>query len=186
MSKKVDPRVLRSREAIRNALTELSTQIPYPEITVSQVCARAGVDRSTFYQHYRNTREVLEDVEAQYLSGFDWPHALYRGNEEKTLNHLKKHKDTFFLLMDYGKIRQKLLYFSTQYNRNLLHEACIDADETEVTVATIVTVSSTLDAFRYMIEKGKDFDVEKIMEMIHTINEIRFKEMRTPTDSLSP
>lgn len=178
MSKKTDARVLHSKEALRQALVELSSHTPYPDINVRDLCVKAGVNRSTFYQHYKNTREVLEDVEEHFLSGFDWPHALYHGNQEKTLNHLRKNRDTFYLLMDYGKVRQKLLYFSTQYNRGLLQEAGMEADEDEVTIATIVTVSSTMDAFRYMIESGRDYDVEKIMDLMKAISLKRFEEMR--------
>ena len=31
-------------------------------ITVSEICKKAGVNRSTFYLHYENTRDLLEET----------------------------------------------------------------------------------------------------------------------------
>ena len=36
--------------------------MPFDAITVSALCREAGVHRGTFYLHYRNTMEVLDEL----------------------------------------------------------------------------------------------------------------------------
>ncbi|MDP9052270.1 MAG: TetR/AcrR family transcriptional regulator [Acidobacteriota bacterium] len=61
---KTDKRILRTRDALGNALMELIREKPFDDITVQHVLDRAGVGRSTFYTHYRDKNDLfLSDVE---------------------------------------------------------------------------------------------------------------------------
>jgi AcrR family transcriptional regulator len=61
---KPDARVLRSRDALGDAMIALMQEQPFDTITVQQVLDRAGVSRSTFYSHYRDKDDLfLSDVE---------------------------------------------------------------------------------------------------------------------------
>ena len=48
------------------ALIILLNEKDFEYITVKEVCERAGVNRSTFYLHYENTRDLLQET-TQYL-----------------------------------------------------------------------------------------------------------------------
>ena len=52
------------------ALIELLEEKPFGYITVSDVCRKAGVNRSTFYLHYENTGELLEEATRYLLDSF--------------------------------------------------------------------------------------------------------------------
>lgn len=54
-----DPRALRSRRALGDALVELLHERRFDDITVQAILDRAGVGRATFYAHYRNKQDVL-------------------------------------------------------------------------------------------------------------------------------
>jgi AcrR family transcriptional regulator len=54
-----DRRVLRSRQALTEAFMALVVEGPYDDITVGDIVERAGVGRSTFYEHYANKDELL-------------------------------------------------------------------------------------------------------------------------------
>lgn len=56
---KVDRRILRTRQALRQALMALMVEQPYETITVQQIAARAGVARTTFYLHYQDRDDLL-------------------------------------------------------------------------------------------------------------------------------
>jgi len=60
-SEKTDPRVIRTRALLRQALQELITEKSFSSLTISQVTAQAGLDRSTFYLHYTGLHALLED-----------------------------------------------------------------------------------------------------------------------------
>lgn len=58
----MDPRIARTRQALRDALFELAGERPIDEISISELTDRAGTNRSTFYQHYADKGELLADV----------------------------------------------------------------------------------------------------------------------------
>jgi AcrR family transcriptional regulator len=61
---KTDRRVLRTRDALGDALVALMHEKNFDEITVQNVLDRAGVGRSTFYVHYRDKDDLfLSDIE---------------------------------------------------------------------------------------------------------------------------
>ncbi|GIO67928.1 MAG TPA: TetR/AcrR family transcriptional regulator [Paenibacillus cookii] len=59
MSKKLDPRVARTRQMLRDALVELIHEEGYEKITVQDITKRAGLNRATFYLHYRDKLDLL-------------------------------------------------------------------------------------------------------------------------------
>ncbi|MEV0620162.1 TetR/AcrR family transcriptional regulator C-terminal domain-containing protein [Nonomuraea sp. NPDC050404] len=55
-----DPRVRRTQAALRAILIELVQHRELSRISVADVAERAGVSRSTFYDHYRDVHELAE------------------------------------------------------------------------------------------------------------------------------
>src|SRR3569833_4353934 len=62
MSMTSDARVVRTREALRQAMIELAAEHPLEAITVRAVAARAGVGYATFFRHYADKEALLSDV----------------------------------------------------------------------------------------------------------------------------
>lgn len=62
MSTRIDPRVVRTRGALQDALLALALERELDEITVSDIVERAGVNRSSFYQHYTDKDTLLSDA----------------------------------------------------------------------------------------------------------------------------
>lgn len=59
---RVDRRVLRTRQAIKEALLQLVVERDYRTITVTDLTREAGIDRKTFYLHYRAIGDVVDEV----------------------------------------------------------------------------------------------------------------------------
>ena len=59
LEEKTDPRVKRTRQLLQTALLELLAEQPFHNITVQDVTARAGVNRATFYAHFEDKYELL-------------------------------------------------------------------------------------------------------------------------------
>lgn len=57
----LDPRVVRTRTQLANALMALVEEESYAGLSVQDVTRRAGINRSTFYLHYSGLEELLED-----------------------------------------------------------------------------------------------------------------------------
>lgn len=58
----MDARVARTRRRLQEALFGLARERSIDEVTVGGIAERAGVNRSTFYQHYRDKETLLADA----------------------------------------------------------------------------------------------------------------------------
>lgn len=56
----MDKRIIKTRSAIFNAVFELSTEKPIDRITVIELCKKAGINKSTFYLHYKSIDECFQ------------------------------------------------------------------------------------------------------------------------------
>lgn len=70
MSNPTDLRVIKTRQTIRNALISLLSEKELSDITISELSARAQVNRKTFYRHYRSISDVITEFENELLSDF--------------------------------------------------------------------------------------------------------------------
>jgi AcrR family transcriptional regulator len=52
------------------ALISLLKEKPFDYITVSEICSKAGVNRSTFYLHYETIGDLLEETTRYILDDF--------------------------------------------------------------------------------------------------------------------
>jgi AcrR family transcriptional regulator len=71
LTKKIDPRVKRTKEMLRQALLELIAEKGYESISVSDITKRAGLNRTTFYLHYRDKEDLLFSSIKEILSKLD-------------------------------------------------------------------------------------------------------------------
>jgi AcrR family transcriptional regulator len=73
-----DRRVRRTQATLQSALMDLVRDQALPKITVADVTERAGVSRSTFYDHYRDVHELAEAACAamieELLASLPHPH----------------------------------------------------------------------------------------------------------------
>jgi AcrR family transcriptional regulator len=57
---KTDPRVLRTRQLLRDAVIDLMEEMSIEKITVNRIAERAKINRVTFYLHYKDIPDMLE------------------------------------------------------------------------------------------------------------------------------
>jgi len=62
MKEKEDIRVTKTKRDLCNALIELIQNTPFKKITVGDICSAAMVNKMTFYKHYADKYELLNDV----------------------------------------------------------------------------------------------------------------------------
>ncbi len=66
-TRKTDRRTLYTRQVVKDALLELLENNPYGKINVTMLCKQAQITRATFYLHYADLNEVLDEVIAEAL-----------------------------------------------------------------------------------------------------------------------
>lgn len=74
----LDKRVIRTKKAIKAALFKIMEEKDISSITISELTQKANVNRRTFYTHYRNITDILDEIEgdlvhalAELMQGFD-------------------------------------------------------------------------------------------------------------------
>ncbi|SHG29716.1 TetR/AcrR family transcriptional regulator [Ornithinibacillus halophilus] len=79
MSEKMDRRKKYTRKVLKDSLMTLLKEKPISTITVKELCKLADVNRSTFYAHYTDHFDLLDQVEDEiieemnrYLSGYNF------------------------------------------------------------------------------------------------------------------
>jgi AcrR family transcriptional regulator len=59
---RIDPRILRTRKLLKDAMRELLHEQSFTKITVQDIAQRATVNRATFYAHYLDKEELAASV----------------------------------------------------------------------------------------------------------------------------
>jgi len=92
---KSESKYFHTAERMDEALLSLLPEKDFENITVKDICSRAGVNRSTFYLHYENTADLLVEAVAlihkRYQQSFPDP-----GPDSTTVTVMPK-KNLFFI-----------------------------------------------------------------------------------------
>jgi AcrR family transcriptional regulator len=124
--KKLDPRVIRTRQVLRNALIELIGEKGFSAISVQDITRRAALNRATFYLHYRDKEDLLaqsvEEILEELVTGMkecrlmDYDIACSDENDIHPLpdlvyvfEHVSKH-EKFYKVMLGEKGQQSFLF----------------------------------------------------------------------------
>src|SRR5258708_33272653 len=62
VARRTDPRVVRTRQMLRDALIATILEKGYDATNVQEISDRAGLRRATFYLHYRDKEGLLQSV----------------------------------------------------------------------------------------------------------------------------
>jgi AcrR family transcriptional regulator len=65
----MDKRVVKTRNAVFNALLELSSEKQPDRISVIELCERAGINKSTFYLHYKSIDDCYKKCFDTFTQG---------------------------------------------------------------------------------------------------------------------
>lgn len=170
-----DLRVVKTRRVIRNALFELMGEKPLPKITISEICARAEINRKTFYRHYREVGDVITELENEILGEFA---AIMRTGNKSVLDVgaavrdigavIERRREFFAGLMKLnpdlfsnGKIKAmlcRMIYVS-------LKTAGALEDETTLRAAAEFTVSGVLSLYAAWFDGGCAGDLAFLTEV---------------------
>ena len=102
MAAKVDRRVRKTKAQLREGLAHLMLEKSIKEITVKELVDKIDINRSTFYLHYADIYQMLQQIEEEALDNIT--HILENcpvdfSNNESTLEFVTK----FFAILDSDK-----------------------------------------------------------------------------------
>jgi AcrR family transcriptional regulator len=106
-----DLRVQRTRNLIVEALIELTIQKGFVAVTVQDIVKRAGINRATFYRHYQDKFDLLDQyAQAVYQLPYNAPDPGSPAGEDVTfektvpglvrmLEHVRRHAKFFRVML---------------------------------------------------------------------------------------
>ncbi|WEV65026.1 TetR-like C-terminal domain-containing protein [Bifidobacterium sp. ESL0764] len=101
MNTKGNKRKQESQEKIENAFIALLRDKTADEISVTEICKKASVNRSTFYASYMDIRDLMDAIGERMLGAL---HSIYADEETRGYNsndfsklfaHIKDHQDFY-------------------------------------------------------------------------------------------
>lgn len=127
-----DRREQKSKAALKNALIKLMRQKSAEKITVTEICALADVNRSTFYAHYGFVEQLLCDIhedlfaEMDRFLGLDEIHTPLSPKQTDSriltdvLNYMRSDRFRFFLADNPSHLLERNL------SRHYMEKYCAD------------------------------------------------------------
>ncbi|MDR1174993.1 MAG: TetR/AcrR family transcriptional regulator [Treponema sp.] len=83
MAEKTDIRIRFTRKALQESLISLMKEKPVLEISVKEICERAGLSRSTFYLYYHDQYDLLRQIEKEAFIEMEKIFRPYKNGERK-------------------------------------------------------------------------------------------------------
>ncbi|WP_240421290.1 TetR/AcrR family transcriptional regulator [Paenibacillus periandrae] len=148
---RIDPRIVRTRQLLKDALIELLQEMEIDKITVNRIAERATINRVTFYLHYRDIPDMLDKMADDMIK--DIQNALNNrqfnsGTEEEKKNlfamvglleHIVEHKKFYKVVLGSKRtpifterllkmLSQTVAYTVENKKETLLSEAVIQKD----------------------------------------------------------
>ena len=133
-----------TKEIIAKTFTELLDEKPMSKVTVKDIVERCGVNRNTFYYHFRDIPDVVEFIlkkkwdeileapqeKASILECMEEMAALVRSNRKLMLNVYRSVKrDTFLFYMN-----EVATYIITEYFDKNMNEFNLDKREIQMLI----------------------------------------------------
>ena len=69
--RKTDPRVIRTRRLLHDALVALILERGYDTIRIQNITDKAGLRRATFYLHYRDKEELMFEILREFYEALE-------------------------------------------------------------------------------------------------------------------
>lgn len=125
MDKALDPRVVRTQRLLLEALKDIIVEEGYESVTIREIVRRAGINRSTFYLHFRDKHDILarlhNDILEELTESFN-----YQFNYETVLDdfknrnkpvksnvamfkHIQKYSDLYLHMLDEKEFRDSVV-----------------------------------------------------------------------------
>ncbi|MDR9853674.1 TetR/AcrR family transcriptional regulator [Paenibacillus sp. VCA1] len=124
MNKPIDPRVTRTRRLLMDALTELIVEEGVDAITIRDIVRKAEVNRSTFYLHFRDKQDILDQMQDDILNELAqtlkfptyYEEALHDYKSSKKpiqshvtmFEHIQKHASFYRTMLTEGEFRERM------------------------------------------------------------------------------
>ncbi len=116
--KKANLKVINTKRKLSKSLISLLTSKSITEIDVSELCEKAGINRTTFYKHYASLYHLLDELIVQFFKRIETLFLSLSSGENTTskvaylLKYLKQNREFVTIIMNnnsFSSISERLI-----------------------------------------------------------------------------
>ncbi|WP_068778664.1 TetR/AcrR family transcriptional regulator [Paenibacillus sp. GM2] len=173
ISKKEDPRAIRSKKMLKNAVFSLLTEnLDISQLTVQKITSRAELNRATFYLHYDDINDLLRQIVHDIFDDLSMKiDPLLQGggsNEQETLvtflNYVYEYRKIFAVLFENKGFKNHM--FNLLKNTIEKRRSAREIQYIREAVSVDILASSLLGIIMWWIKDGTQFSSEYIADQI--------------------
>lgn len=171
--RRMDLRVQKTREAIKNTFKEMVCEMEASKITVKELTERARIHRKTFYLHYTSIEALFEDMLQiagnKYFNDIDQiPEHMPMTDVNKVFFTYLSRQDAFterlICAQSYRDFCNKLFRAALEHNRSR-HNPYAHLPIEEQNIVNTFTTQSSLDMYRQWVTDGKKIPLNRLIEL---------------------
>ncbi|WP_139997519.1 TetR/AcrR family transcriptional regulator [Paenibacillus paridis] len=176
--KKIDRRIIRSKEALKHAFMQLMSQKRFATISITEIVELANYNRGTFYTHYESKEALLDEIMSELiedlLRSFRAPYEktdVIRINELPAasimlFDHIYEHASIYTILLKsdvLSLVRDKMFEALKNIVTEELEHTVSDINQE---LMTIYSMSALLGLVFYWIENGFVYSPSYMQEQL--------------------
>ena len=176
-------RTLYTKKIIKESLIELLQTNDIHQITVTNICKKADINRGTFYTYYKDAFDLLQSIEDElfdqilrYLNetpAEDYTDSLLI----KVLELIAENKDLCKILLCKqrdGRIIDRILYIASKANLEPLFDKSNEFDESHFDYLIRYSVGGILAIIQVWLENNLKESPREIVKIINNINKLNY------------
>ncbi|WP_331490816.1 TetR/AcrR family transcriptional regulator [Aquibacillus rhizosphaerae] len=148
-------------------------------VTVKEICTLADINRSTFYSHYMDQFDLLNQIEEEIIADMNETLTSYNYNQddqtlqmtEKIVEYVAENSDVCTTLFsehgDSGFKKRVMMVASDHTVKNWLSAYPIDSEISEY--VSIFTISGSIHILENWLKNGMDKTPKEIAELINNL-----------------
>jgi AcrR family transcriptional regulator len=166
-----DARQVRSRRALTGAMLTLLDEMPFDQVTIREITARAGTGYATFFRHYPDKEALLGDVASQEIASLIamvLPLLSSASSAETTralCHHVAEHRKLWFALLTGGAagiLRAEFIRQARDLSIGMTQrESWLPAD-----LAVVYATGSTVDLLAWWLAHEQSHSADQIAAIL--------------------
>ena len=176
--KKTNLKVINTKRKLSKSLISLLTSKSITEIDISELCEKAGINRTTFYKHYASLYHLLDELIVQFFKRIETLFLSLSSGENTTskvaylLKYLKQNREFVTIIMNnnsFSSISERLIqlnFICNLINSNIQYRKNAYVSE-DYYVDFII--SGWIAAIRRWVNENCDLDVNTLARLLTSI-----------------
>ncbi|MCT6890512.1 MAG: TetR/AcrR family transcriptional regulator [Lactobacillus sp.] len=193
----MDKRVYKTKQAIDDAFIELLEEKPLEKIMVTDIAKKANIARKTFYAHYKNMNELIdEDYQKMIVAFRSILNSVINFKEEPTLKEIvglvnfidhNKHLIKAFYVVSEKNMNQQVFTDTGQLTEKVLSNKIPDIHWNKRKAARLINdfiTTGTNQVIKEWVNDPKIMTKEQLIYLLYQFTVLPFRNLSDPQITL--